>query len=916
MNRPPIVTAQDQVALLNTSINGVNLASASDPDGDPITLYRFRDTNPANGSGRLFLNGTARAANVWVQVTAANLGNLEFRAGSVVSQDTVEVQVFDGSVWSTITSFVVYSARPNTTLPRIEGSISVVSYEKVRVMDMLNIFDPDGWPIDRLLMKDTNIHAASGYFEFKGQKMPQNEFFYVLDMKELPELYWVGALNGQTETLVIRARDGAPNVGGQWSAPAYINATTLENLSRPFVAPFSIVLPQNFTTSMESLVSVSDADGNTPKRYRFLDTSVPQNSAYISINGVRLEHGVWHEVSADQLNLVTFTTAAINRADELRVQAFDGKFWSPIQTVRVTSRELPRFKRPEIVALEEIERISVFEQLTKLDKGPIYSTYQIFDASSTNPNPLVDLTGNLVFGANNFLQTQTVHTLSRQQFSQLRFESGKWDNRQIDEIFVRAFNGEFYTPWERITIRSEPEMRDSHFTDQENPNNWMLYFPGQDKVVLTYSFAENYPQDGRPTGSADPDEFYVMATVGRQAMRDEFARWTQTFDRIDFVEVSDTTVHPEFGPHGIIRIHGYIDPEDTAAAFAFFPQDPRTGFAGGDIWLNYGNTFVDTAAAWALDGFQRMVFRHELGHALGLKHPYFTEGNPGNQNAPVLPPALGLHDYSIMYTPGSRNDGLFTRSFGLYGDATLLYLYGQGNINSGNTRYDIQNYWGGKQRFADVITDSGGIDTLAVDVSIFDNFLDLREGSFSSINGETQNVFINFGSIIENAVGGLGNDTIIGNDYDNVLVGGVGNDLLIGNGGNDILIGNSGHDIYQFTLGDGHNIIDERQGGGRDIVRFVAMPDLGFNDFSENFYFRRLNRDLVIDVRLAGEPVTQMSVRIKDQLWGGSRVETLEFNGQRIDLLDLYSKTNNVDQRFAINLTEPETTFGRLVSPI
>jgi Ca2+-binding RTX toxin-like protein len=47
---------------------------------------------------------------------------------------------------------------------------------------------------------------------------------------------------------------------------------------------------------------------------------------------------------------------------------------------------------------------------------------------------------------------------------------------------------------------------------------------------------------------------------------------------------------------------------------------------------------------------------------------------------------------------------------------------------------------------------------------------------------------------IENVIGGLGNDTIVGNDQRNRLDGGAGDDHLTGGGARDVLIGGNGDD--------------------------------------------------------------------------------------------------------------------------
>ena len=54
---------------------------------------------------------------------------------------------------------------------------------------------------------------------------------------------------------------------------------------------------------------------------------------------------------------------------------------------------------------------------------------------------------------------------------------------------------------------------------------------------------------------------------------------------------------------------------------------------------------------------------------------------------------------------------------------------------------------------------------------------------------------------IENIVGGLGNDDIVGDGMDNVLLGGAGNDTLVGGAGNDTLSGGEGSDTLDGGVG-------------------------------------------------------------------------------------------------------------------
>ena len=121
----------------------------------------------------------------------------------------------------------------------------------------------------------------------------------------------------------------------------------------------------------------------------------------------------------------------------------------------------------------------------------------------------------------------------------------------------------------------------------------------------------------------------------------------------------------------------------------------------------------------------------------------------------------------------------------------LQYYYGeQETTNLGNTTYTFEDF-----PFAEAIWDAGGDEDL-LDFSNFttDLTVSLVSGTSSTIpttipSGEwemTDNLGIALGAEIENAIGGAGNDTIVGNDLGNVINGGLGDDTLTGGDEDDI----------------------------------------------------------------------------------------------------------------------------------
>ena len=224
-------------------------------------------------------------------------------------------------------------------------------------------------------------------------------------------------------------------------------------------------------------------------------------------------------------------------------------------------------------------------------------------------------------------------------------------------------------------------------------------------------------------------------------------------------------------------------------------------------WITNDGGAMDGRTGLYSYGFQTYI--HEIGHALGLGHQGAYNGSAiyGTDNVY----ANDTWQYSIMSYfsqnkyDGGTNDYTITP---MMADITAVQLiYGAATTRTGNTTYGFNSNAGSVYDFslylaygapAFTIYDSGGTDTLNCSGYSANQTIDLTPGAFCSIGGYIHNIGIFTTTMIENAVGGTGNDSIYGNSANNTLTGGAGNDVFDGNGGGDILIGNAGADKFIF----------------------------------------------------------------------------------------------------------------------
>ncbi|WP_332112859.1 calcium-binding protein [Campylobacter ureolyticus] len=106
--------------------------------------------------------------------------------------------------------------------------------------------------------------------------------------------------------------------------------------------------------------------------------------------------------------------------------------------------------------------------------------------------------------------------------------------------------------------------------------------------------------------------------------------------------------------------------------------------------------------------------------------------------------------------------------------------------------------------------------------------------------------------------GGLGDDIIYGNDGDDSIDAGLGNDTLIGGSGNDTLLGGDGDDTYIFNLGDGKDIITERELSEPYLIRQDSFDTVKFTKGvnKDDILLSRNGDDLIIKNKTNGDEIT------------------------------------------------------------
>jgi subtilisin family serine protease len=181
---------------------------------------------------------------------------------------------------------------------------------------------------------------------------------------------------------------------------------------------------------------------------------------------------------------------------------------------------------------------------------------------------------------------------------------------------------------------------------------------------------------------------------------------------------------------------------------------------------------------------------------------------------------------------GNWQLGVFDSAGGSVGtlDKWTIKLIGS-QVSNDNTFYYTNEFseTATDQSVRNILSDSGGIDTINASAVTGNLSLNLGPSAVSMIDGHP--LTLATGTIIENAIGGDGDDLIQGNNFANVLVGMRGNDTILGGGGNDLINGGAGND--SIDGGDGIDIAEYDSKRSTSTIT-VGKSNISFTDLLSN----------------------------------------------------------------------------------
>lgn len=383
-----------------------------------------------------------------------------------------------------------------------------------------------------------------------------------------------------------------------------------------------------------------------------------------------------------------------------------------------------------------------------------------------------------------------------------------------------------------------------HDSGESNSSRWNAQAALGTQAVITYSFTET--ADLPTTYQYNATEYVSYNATQRSLFRDVLDKF-EAVAGVKFVEVQGVSMISVYGSVGA-TVGGWASYPYTSPSYGTHNQ--------GRLVNNYLD--MDEYDY----GYQ--VNLHELGHAMGLKHPHDGTNtlDPALDTQPntvmtynIQSPYvidLGVFDLQALqhlYGAADQFDGWKvnvnpadrvtikattdaetilgtdqdTRVFGYGGDDTIFGGEGNDTLNGGTGADTIRGGYGN-----DHINGSAGDDIIMGDVDDQD----------SSYGGDDDNDTLLGAKGRDKLYGGRGDDDLKGGGGRDELYGGYDNDTLDGGGGRDELYGSFGDD--DLSGGGGNDILqgddgdDSYHGGaGKDVFVFVNNDAYDSNSIAD-----------------------------------------------------------------------------------
>ncbi|MFA7282177.1 MAG: pre-peptidase C-terminal domain-containing protein, partial [Sterolibacterium sp.] len=232
-------------------------------------------------------------------------------------------------------------------------------------------------------------------------------------------------------------------------------------------------------------------------------------------------------------------------------------------------------------------------------------------------------------------------------------------------------------------------------------------------VSLEYSFLSS--------SVYDVTDFVAMTDNQKQTVRDVLAMYA-SIANITFTEVSSqSSADIRFGTSN----------QDGLSSGVTYQASPNSdgSLRQADVFLNNTGRSASTSTL-SPGGYGYLTLIHEIGHALGLKHPGDYDAGDDRVPPPFLPAAFDTEKFTVMSYLDNSDSTTYHSTPALIDIAALQYLYGINTSESGSSHtFSFSN----SSAFVTSLLAGGSNDIIDIQDQTVASKIFMLPGSLSSI---------------------------------------------------------------------------------------------------------------------------------------------------------------------------------------
>ena len=327
-NLPSSVTGNSVTVGVGQSVSAGTAFSVSDPEGDAMVTYAFKDWGVGSTTAYVSVNGVRQPDGSWIEVSAADLAQTTIVGGSEPGSESIYVWAHDGTRWGSAGKLSVTTvASPEFAIDdvRVDETAGSATFTVTRGGDSSAAASVDYATADGTATAASDYLSASGTLTF-GAGVTQRTVTVGVsdDTSDEPDEVFYLDLSNASGAAIGDSRGAATIVDDDVNLPSSVTGN-------------SVTVGVGQSVSAGTAFSVSDPEGDAMVTYAFKDWGVGSTTAYVSVNGVRQPDGSWIEVSAADLAQTTIVGGSEPGSESIYVWAHDGTRWGSAGKLSVTT---------------------------------------------------------------------------------------------------------------------------------------------------------------------------------------------------------------------------------------------------------------------------------------------------------------------------------------------------------------------------------------------------------------------------------------------------------------------------------------------------------------------------------------------------------------------------------------------------